>query len=204
MPLGPRSVLFAAATLVTVIGACAGPNERPELLVGAASSLEPLFLQIEEAFEVENDVNLTYVFGASGTLARQIREGAPMDVFASADLSYMTDLVDDGLISGESMSVFGWGRLMAIAAFQPGPQATPITIALDSRVKNLAIANPEIAPYGAAARDLLQQHNVWEVVRPKVVFGENVTQVLQFVRSGNAQVGYVPLAFVREGVELER
>ncbi len=188
--------LVAAAVLLALSSACggAGTPGEPELLVGAASSMEPLFRDLGPAFERESGAKVTFVYGSSGSLAVQIERGAPIDVFAAANPDFVTSLVEQGLVLNDRETSFAEGRLVAIASFGPDPHTTWRDAVIDSHVRYVAIANPEVAPYGAAARRALQQASLWETLRPKLVYGENVGQVLQFVQSGNADVGFVALA----------
>ena len=203
-----RTAAWLAGLLATLalLGACAGSDGRPEIVVGAASSLEPLFTELEQPFEEESGIDVTFTFGASGTLARQIEQGAPIDVFISANADYVDRLVTDELVVRSSVLTFGRGRLAIVtgpdAPFEPPPPDAAVDGLFEAQkaylagVGRLAIANPEVAPYGEAAKALLVDHGMWDAVQPNLVFGENVLQVLQFVESGNADAGLVSFSFV--------
>ena len=181
-----RALLAVAAA--AALAGCAAPG--PELLVGAASSLEPSLRAFADAFEDEEGARVTLLPAASGTIARQIEEGAPIDVFASADPAYTERLATDGFVVPGSVRSFGEGRLVVVATFST--RGTPDwTAPLRSveKVRYVAIANPQTAPYGAAAVEALRSAGLWEAPAPKLVHGESVAQVRQFVRTWNAAVG---------------
>ena len=190
---GVSAVALLAA--MTLAAACSGGGERTELLVGAAASLEPPFRAIEAEFQEESDIDVVYLFHASGTLARQIEQGAPVDVFASADASYIEQLTDAGLLTPGSATVFGHGRIAVVTELE-GSRDDVLAAA-----SHVAIANPEVAPYGVAARAFLDNNtgaSSWAAVQPKLVYGANAAQVLQFVLTGNAETGIVPRSLVQE------
>ena len=193
----PRPSLAIVGTLAAtglLTTACSGA-ERPQLTVGAASSLEPLFMELAERFEEAHDVDVVLVFSASGTLARQIEQGAPIDVFASADTAFMEELTDQALVDHSTVEIFGLGKLVVVAARESdagsGAMVQQITDA-----RRIAIANPEIAPYGAAAKSLLEGSGIWADIKDRVVYGQNAAQVLHFVQSGDADFGLVPVSLV--------
>ena len=180
------------------MAACGPPDA--ELVVGAASSLEPALREFADSFEADSGARVTFVFGGSGTIARQIEAGAPIDVFASADPAYTERLAGGGFVERASVRIFGSGTLVAVAlrSAEPGTDWTgPLT---DERTRFVAIANPRTAPYGAAAVQALTSEGLWAVLEPRVVYGESVAQALQFVATGNADVGLVAASLVRDGL----
>lgn len=169
--------------------------------VAAAADLKFALPEIAQAFERESGRKLRLSFGSSGMFAQQIIQGAPFEVFFSADEHYVEMLQKAG--RGEDR-----GRLYAlgrIALFIP--QGSPVqadrdlrdlaAAARDGRLKRLAIANPEHAPYGRAAREALQHIGIWETLGDKLVLGENAAQAAQFAASGSAQAGIIPLSLAR-------
>ena len=192
-----RALLAVAAT--TALAGCAAPG--PGLVVGAASSLEPSLRAFAEAFEAETGVRVTLLPAASGTIARQIEEGAPIDVFASADPAYMERLAAGGFVEPGSVRSFGEGELVVVSTFSTrGSADWTAPLRSVDRVRFVAIANPRTAPYGAAAVEALKGAGLWEALEPKVVYGESVAQALQFVRTGNADVGLVAASLVHDGL----
>ena len=203
----PRRLAAVLSMVGFLLAACAPDSPTPspaesqqgELLVGAASSLEPLFRELGAAFEEETGAKVTFVFGASGNLSRQIKEGAPLDVFASADSSFAMRLQNSGLVQNDRSSNFAEGRLVAITSLPVPTEASWQDIASDSRVRFIAVANPEVAPYGSQAKGALERAGLWEQLQPKLVFGETVAQVFQFVASGNADAGFTAQSLVAQG-----
>jgi molybdate transport system substrate-binding protein len=135
-------------------------------------------------------------FGSSGNLATQIRNGAPFDVFFSADEEYPKQLTDAGLAEKDTLYRYAVGRLVLWV-----PSESPLDLAklgmqalLDPSVKKVAIANPQHAPYGRAAESALRHFEIYDQVSRRLVLGENVSQAAQFVESGNAQAGLIALS----------
>jgi molybdate transport system substrate-binding protein len=191
---GVSLAVVGAIAAAGLLPACGNTEDRPQLIVGAASSLEPLFREISERFEEAHDAEVVLVFSATGTLARQIEQGAPMDVFASADTTFMDLLDSQGLVERSTIHTFGLGRLAFVATRQPSGDHAVVAQLTDARL--IAIANPEIAPYGAAAQRLLELNGVWDEIGSRIVYTQNAAQVLQFVQSGDVDFGFVPASLV--------
>jgi molybdate transport system substrate-binding protein len=161
-----------------------------------------------EAFYRESGHRVRLSLGSSGNLARQIREGAPYDVFLAADPRYVADLARRGLTRDDGKDYL-LGRLALIVP-HGSPLATDgsledLRAALaDGRVKRFAIANPEHAPYGQRAEQALRHAQLWDAVRDRLVLGENVGQAAQFAVSGNAEGGIIGYALARAPAVAER
>ena len=172
-----------------------------ELKVAAAADLAFAFEEVGKAFTAKTGTKVKFSFGSTGLLAKQIREGAPFDLFAAANISFVDEVVEAGRCDGATKSLYARGRV--VAWWRSDLAAPPTTLAdlADPRFKKIAIANPEHAPYGRAAREALMAAGVWATVEPKLVFGENVQQTLKFATTGNADVAIVALslAIVTEG-----
>ena len=164
---------FAAALLLAL-----GTARGADLLVAAASDLAPLASQLADKFQ-----NVRFTLGSSGALARQIENGAPFDVFLSANDDYIRQLMASGDIEPSSVVVYAIGR---IALWSPNGLAHTLDDLRKPEVKKIAIANPAHAPYGVAAQKALEKAGLWKTIEPKIVYGENVRQALQFAESGNA------------------
>lgn len=168
------------------------------LLILAAANLTAPFEALEPAYEAAVGDEVTFVFGSSGNLAAQIRNGAPADVYVSASESFLDGLVSDGLIDPATRVEVAVGRLALVAP--PGRDVpTGLSEVSDPAYHVVAIANPEHAPYGVAARSALQAAGVWAGLGDRLVLGENVAQTFQYVRTGNADLGLVALSLVRPG-----
>lgn len=148
-----------------------------ELLIAAASDLAPLAPKIEKAYKEK----IRFTLASSGSLKQQIENGAPFDVFLSANDQYVKDLAAAGLVTDET--IYAIGRL---ALWSLNGSVKSLADLKKDGVMHLAIPNPQHAPYGVAARAALESQGIWKQVEPKIVYGENVRQALQFAESGNA------------------
>jgi molybdate transport system substrate-binding protein len=155
--------------------------------------LEPLNAEFSKTVP---GVTVTSEIGASGSLVAQIQNGAPYDVFLSADTEYPQKLVKGGGADAASLVTFARGRLV-LWTTRPGLGLGSVeSVVRDASVSKLAIANPSTAPYGRAAQEVLARLGLSDVAKAKLVFGENITQTAQFVSSGNADAGFVALSLV--------
>lgn len=164
--------------------------------VAAAADLTLAFEELGRAFEKQTGREIRFSFGSTGFLARQIREGAPFDLFAAANVAYIDEVVAAGECNGATKAPYARGQI-AIWTKRGGvkPPAGLEDLA-DPRFQRIAIANPDHAPYGQAAKEALESAGVWRVVAPRLVLGENVRQTLQFAESGNVEAAVVALALV--------
>ena len=163
------------------------------MTVAAASDLTPPFEEIGREFESAHKTKIVFVFGSTGLFMRQIENGAPMDLFAAANVSYIDELEQKGLIIPDSKAIYARGR---ITLWTRGSNIRLEGIADLARpeVTRVAIANPDHAPYGLAAKQAFETVGIWERVRPKLVFGDNIRQTLQFAETGNVEVAIVALS----------
>src|SRR5262252_7849889 len=169
-----------------------------ELKVAAASDLTDAMQKLAPAFAKQTGIHVSVSVGSSGNFFAQIQNGAPFDVFLSADRSYPEKLLQAGKAEANSLTPYARGRLVLWCAKSTGlhlPSKDGKTLdgGLDflkkSEVHKIAIANPEHAPYGRAAVAAMEHFKVYEEVKPKLVLGENISQTAQFAQSGNADVG---------------
>ncbi|RAK60632.1 molybdate ABC transporter substrate-binding protein [Phenylobacterium hankyongense] len=189
-----RSLIFALALVLAPLAARAA--DAPA--VAAASDLSAALPEVAGAFQKATGQTVKLTFGSSGNFTQQIQNGAPYEIFLSADESYVQTLQAAGRTQGPG-ELYAVGR---IGLFLPKgsplkPDATLKDLgaaARDGRLRKFAIANPDHAPYGRAAREALQAAGVWDAVQPKLVLGENVSQATQFATSGSAQGGVIPLS----------
>lgn len=164
------------------------------LTVAAASDLQFAFAAIGALFERETGAKAIFTFGSTGNLARQVENGAPVDVFAAANVQFIEELVAKGLLLATTRQVYALGRIVLASNRQTGLRLRDLRDLLRPEVKRVALANPQHAPYGLAARQALESLGIWDWVRPKLVYGENVRQALQYVQTGNAEAGIVALS----------
>jgi molybdate transport system substrate-binding protein len=164
-----------------------------ELRVAAAADLQPVMPMLAQAYEHATGVKLVVSFGSSSTLAAQILSGAPMDIFLGADFVYPEKVVAAGLADGTSPTPYAKGTLVLWARKDSPLQPLSMEKLTDPRVKSIAIANEEHAPYGRAAVSALRQLKLYDATSPHFVVAENIAQTAQFVESGNAQLGLISL-----------
>jgi molybdate transport system substrate-binding protein len=185
---GRRAVAVAVLALVAPV-ACA-----QEVVAAVAANFAAAMARIEPAFEQASGHQLTVVLGSSGKLAAQIQQGAPFDVLLSADVERPALLARSGLGVPASRFTYAIGRL---ALWSPDPQAIgndgPAYLRAGA-FRHLAIANPAVAPYGAAAQQVLETLGLWSTVQDRIVRGEDIGQVYAMVASGAAEAGFVALS----------
>jgi molybdate transport system substrate-binding protein len=185
-----------------VLFAGCGKQEAPAadtIKVAGAADLAFAFKEIGAAFEAKTGKQVTFTFGSTGQLAKQISEGAPYDVFAAANVSFVDEVVKAGACDETTKAMYARGRIVVWTKKSTGA-VTKLEDLTDPRFVKIAIANPEHAPYGKAAQQALESVGIWDQIKPKIVFGENVQQTLQFAQTGNteASIAALSLATVTE------
>jgi molybdate transport system substrate-binding protein len=175
-------------------GSQAAPGgARPELIVAAAADLVFAFREIAPIFEKEHQAKVTLTFGSTGQLAQQIQHGAPVDAFFAANVAFVDDLRAKGAILSNSVEPYAQGQIV-LAIQRSRPTLSTLRDLTRDDVKRVAIANPAHAPYGMAAREALVSAGVWAQVEPKLVYGENIRQALQFLQTGNVDAAILALS----------
>lgn len=183
------------ALLSSILILAAQAFAADEILVAAASDLQFALPELAQKFEQQTGVKVNLTFGSSGNFTNQIRNGAPFDLFFSADLNYPRQLATDGFADPATLYHYADGKIVLWA-----PVASKLDlqkglkILLQPDVHKISIANPAHAPYGKAAVAALQHENLYEQIEAKLVLGENISQTAQFVQSGNADVGIIALS----------
>lgn len=162
-------------------------------MVAAAADLLFALREIAPAFERTAHVKVTLTFGSTGQLAQQIRQGAPVDVFLAANVSDVERLRAGGAVLPDSLEPYAQGRLV-LATHRSRPRLADLTELTRQDVKRVAMANPAHAPYGAAAKEALEAAGIWSAVQPKLVFGENIRQALQFLETQNVDAAILALS----------
>ena len=167
-----------------------------EIRIAAAADLKFAMGELAGEFEKQTGAKVSVTYGSSGNFFSQLQNGAPFDLFFSADIEYPKKLDAAGLAAPGTLYEYAVGR---IVIWTPADAKVDVTkqgwkTLLDARVEKIAIANPEHAPYGRAAVAALQKAGIYESVQAKLVYGENISQAAQFVQSGNAQAGIVALS----------
>lgn len=193
-----RSRLAAFAVLLAALVPALGARAAEPPLVAAAADLQSTLPGIAAAFERKTGQSVRLTFGASGALTQQILNGAPYEVFLSADESYVERLAAAGRTEGAG-ALYAAGRIGIFvprgSPVRPDAGLKGLSAALKAgRVQRFAIANPAHAPYGRAAQAALERAGLWAAIQPRLVLGENVSQATQFAASGAAQGGIIPLS----------
>lgn len=184
------------ASLLLCIAVCAWADEAPT--IAAASDLKFALDEVARSFTASTGKQVKITYGSSGNFRRQIAEGAPFEMFMSADESFVFSLAKEGHAVDEGV-LYAIGRIVIMV-----PQGSPLkadaalrdlaAALADGRVKKFAIANPEHAPYGRAGQQALTKAGLWSTIKDKLVLGENVSQAAQFALSGSAQGGIIALS----------
>lgn len=185
--------------LIASAAACAASRAAAQALPGrvaAASDLQFALPELAAHFHANSLHRVELTFGSSGNFARQIQQGAPLDLFFSADEAFVLQLADAGLTRDRGL-LYAVGR---IALIVPAASALSLDDKLDglrrdwAKVSRFAIGNPEHAPYGRAAREALQKLDLWTQAQERLVLGENISQATQYVSTGAAQAGITALS----------
>ena len=171
------------------------------VLLAAASDLRFALPPILEEFHEKSGIRIEATYGASGNLAQQILQGAPFEIFMSADEEYVHFLAQEGMTIGEG-KYYALGRLALLLGdgvhFSLDEKLAGIRSAMEKgMLRHFAIANPATAPYGRAARETLMHLDLWAKIEPLLVYGENAAQAMQFISSGSVEAGLVPLSLVK-------
>lgn len=186
--------------LITVmLCACsAGPKEPSlSMSIAAAGSLTPAFDKIGEAFTEATGVRVTISYASTGHLAQQIRNGGPFDLYAAADARHVDALIEEGLLDGDTRTTYAFGRLVLVTHPGLGLDVRTLDDLRRIDLDHFAIANPDHAPYGLAAKNALKAAGLWEQLSDRVVHGETVRQAEQLVETGNAEAGLVAASTVQ-------
>src|SRR6266480_2040429 len=193
-----RKITFLFTIIaVTLVASC---NRNPpvkdnsEITVAAASDLTPAFEELGREFQAAHSIKVVFSFGSSGLLEKQIENGAPMDVFAAANMDYIDQLDKKGLIVPGTRAIYARGRITLWTPKDSPLHIEKVADLTSAAVKRIAIANPDHAPYGMAAREALQKAGVWETIKPKVIYADNIRQTLQFAQTGNVDVAIAALS----------
>lgn len=189
-----RCLAFALCTFCFV----ARPAESQEPVIAAASDLKFALEDIAKAYQAETGKTVKLTMGSSGTFATQIRNGAPFQMFLSADEEFVQRLRADGFARDDGV-LYAIGRIVLMAPtgsnLQVDAELKGLGDALRAgKITRFAIANPEHAPYGRRAEEALRHAKLWELVQPRLVLGENISQAAQFATSGSAQGGIIALS----------
>ena len=201
----PLLILWALLPLALITASCRsdelkkGRADSQPLLVAAASNLTDAFAELGPRFTSKTGIHVVFSYGATADLARQIENGAPFDVFAAADTEHPEQLERKGLLDAGTRAIYARGRLVM---WLPPGSSLKVGRIQDITAKpfeRIAIAKPDVAPYGQAAVESLRTMGIWNEIEAKVVYAQNVSQAKQYVATGNAEIAFIPLALVKSG-----
>ncbi len=187
-----------AGILVSVLAtACA--STPPTLTVSAAANMQAALTELGTQFQQQTGTQVTFNYGATGQLAQQIAQGAPVDLFVAADRKSVDDLATRGFILPDTVQVYARGQIVLYTRSTDTLQS--LNDLTRPEIRRIAIANPGTAPYGLAAQQALQNAGVWTAVQPKIVIAENIQQTQQYADTGNVDTAIVArsLAIASQG-----
>jgi molybdate transport system substrate-binding protein len=191
------------AVSVILVGCRVSPTpdagQPVTLTISAASDLGPAFREIGSLFEAQTGIEANFNFGSTGQLTQQIEQGAPVDLFAAADVSRIDALVTKGLVVPDTVKTYALGRITLWTRADSPLRLARVEDLLQPGVGRVAIANPDHAPYGVAARQAMQSAGIWEKIQDRLVLAENAQQALQYAQTGNVDAAIVPLSLSDQG-----
>jgi molybdate transport system substrate-binding protein len=189
-------MLRRVAILLAIALTAGGQTARREVAVAAAANLSEVFQQVGPQFETGTGIHPVFSFGSTAQLATQIENGAPFDVFAAADVEHIRQLIDKRLIQPGAWSVYATGILALWIPPHSSAQVNGPGDLVQASVKVIALAKPELAPYGLAAQETLQKLGIWNKVEAKVVYADNISMAKQYGSSGNADAVFTAYSLV--------
>jgi len=168
-------------------------NNPDKLMIATAANMQFVMRELTESFTEETKIQCEIIVGSSGKLTAQIKQGAPFDLFVSANMKYPEDLYESGFTI-EKPTIYAYGRLVLWT------MSSSVNLSLDfltsDNVKHIAVANPRIAPYGIPAIEVLKNEGIYDKIKDKLVFGESISQTNQFITSEVAEVGFTAKSVV--------
>lgn len=190
-----RHLIFLLLALLIMLSGCSQEKSEKEMIyVAAASDLYHALTEIGDEFTKETGIEVEFTFGSTGLLTQQIQEGAPFDLFAAAQESYIDKLIDNNAVVTDSKKYYASGRIAILGS----DSKMNMDDLLNPDVTSITIANPEHAPYGKAAKEALESAGIWEEIEPKIVYAENIRQAFQYVESGNADAGIIAYSLLQK------
>jgi len=167
---------------------CSLMSSYAQVSPAVAANMKYAFEEIKDAFTKKTGYTVTPVYGASGKLVTQIRTGAPFDIFISADLAFADSVVASRL-NANAPKIYAYGKLV-LWTLKPLDLTRNISILADNQVKTIALGDLKATVYGPAAKKILEKAAIWPKVESKVVYGESITKVAQFIATGSADIGF--------------
>ncbi|SKA97671.1 molybdate transport system substrate-binding protein [Caloramator quimbayensis] len=169
-----------------------------EITVAAAADLVFAFNDIGKLYEKETGNKVKLIFSSSGTAREQIENGAPYDVYASANIKFVDDLISKGKIISDTKQLYAVGRIGIATKIDSPLKVNDVKDLLKEDFKKIAIANPDHAPYGTASKEALQSLGLWEDLKDKMVYCKDIQDVLAMTKSGNVEAGFISLSVYKK------
>ena len=185
-----------AVVLALGLAGCRADRSQPTITIAAAANLAAVFPEIGREFEKQTGIHPVFSFASTAQLARQIENSAPFDVFAAADAQHIAELERQGLIAPASRAVYARGVLALWIPPGSKAQVSRIEDLTRSDVHTIAIAKPDLAPYGQAAVEALERLHIWAQVQPKIVYAENISMAKQYGQSNNADAVFTAYSLI--------
>jgi molybdate transport system substrate-binding protein len=185
--------------MAVLLGSCnarRAPEPAAKLTVAAAANLTDVFGEVERAFKAKTGGEVVFSYGSTAELAQQIDNGAPFDLFAAADTEHIDSLVKSRKLTADSRAIYALGQL---ALWIPKGEQSGVRELKDltgRQVRFIAVAQPELAPYGQATIEVLKNAKIWDAVQPKVVYANSISQAKQMAESGNADATFTAYSLV--------
>lgn len=191
--LSKEIMKLLARLFVTTLLVLSASAHAEKITIAAAADLKFAMDEVVASFKKANPGDeLEVIYGSSGKFQTQIQQGAPYDLYFSADIAFPRELAKAGFAASE-VTRYAVGRIVLWSASMDASKMTLASLA-DPKIAHIAIANPKHAPYGKRAEEALRATGLWDKIEPKIVYGENIAATAQYVQSGNAQVGIIALA----------
>jgi len=168
--------------------------EQKSLTVAAASDMSFALKEIAKKFEKDTSIKVVLSFGSTGMLSQQIENGAPFDIFFAASEKYIDELGKKGFVASDTKQLYAQGRIVLAVHKNSHLTIKRLEYLLSPSIKKIAIANPNHAPYGIAAMEALKKLNLWDTLKSKLIYGENIRQTLQYVQTGDVSAGIIALS----------
>ncbi|MBZ4644707.1 MAG: molybdenum transporter substrate-binding protein [Clostridia bacterium] len=173
-------------------------DNKTELTIAAAADLVIAFKEIGDLYEKNTGDKLKLIFSSSGTAREQIENGASYDVYASANIKFVDDLIEKDKIIADTKELYAIGRVGVATKIGSPLQVKEVSDLLKTDFKKIAMANPEHAPYGLAAKQALESLGLWEKLKDKMVYGKDIQDTLALIKSGNVEAGFISLSVVNK------
>lgn len=178
---------------IFVLHGCTSSKEE-KLTIATAANMQFAMEDLAQVFTQETGINCEVISGSSGKLTAQTKEGAPFDIFVSADMKYPDELFQSGFTHGEP-KIYAFGKLILLTMHENIKPS--LDVLKDDRIKHIAVANPKTAPYGVATLEVLKKYELQDSLKEKFVFGESVSQTNQFILSKVAEIGFTAKSVVK-------